>query len=149
MKRFQHPGRFEGLSKFSPWLVSIACNTAIQRIRDRRPMESLDEPEFESEEGFRPRQVQAWTEDPEQLYTQAEMRNLVESSIMKLPAKYRVVLMLRDIEQLSIEESASALGLGIPALKARALRGRLMLRETLAPYFTAPPARGSAQRVTP
>ena len=59
---------------------------------------------------------------------------------MKLPAKYRVVLMLRDIEQLSIEESAAAVSLGIPAFKARLLRGRLMLRETLAPHFLAPPS---------
>jgi RNA polymerase sigma-70 factor (ECF subfamily) len=132
---FQHLGNFEGRSKFSTWLVSIASNTAIQWLRDRKPVQSLDESEFESEEGFRPRQVQAWTEDPEQLYSQTERRNLIESNIMKLPAKYRVVLMLRDIEQLSTEEAAAALGLGIPALKARLIRGRLMLREALAPHF--------------
>jgi len=89
----------------------------------------------DSEEGFRPRQIQAWTDDPEQLYSQAETRSLVENGIMKLPPKYRVVVMLRDIEQLSTEDSAAALNLGIPALKARLLRGRLMLREALAPHF--------------
>lgn len=147
LKVFQHLSRFEGRSKFSTWLVSIATNTGIQRLRERRPMESLDESGPE-EEGFRPRQVQAWTDDPEQIYSQAEMRSLIENSVMKLPVKYRMVLMLRDIEQLPIEEAASALGLGIPATKARLLRGRLMLREALAPHFTSSGNRRNAQGVT-
>jgi RNA polymerase sigma-70 factor (ECF subfamily) len=133
LKAFQHLSSFEGRSKFSTWLLSIAGNTAVQRVRDRKPMESLDE--SGEDEGFRPRQVRAWTDDPEQLYSKTEMRELIESSVMRLPVKYRVVLMLRDIEQLPAEEAAAALGLGIPALKARLLRGRLMLREALAPHF--------------
>ena len=67
---------------------------------------------------------------------------------MKLPVKYRVVLMLRDIEQLPIEEAASALGLGIPAIKARLLRGRLMLREALAPHFIPSGIKSSAKGVS-
>ena len=128
-------------------LCSRGLNTGIQRLRERRPLESLDESDHD-EEGFRPRQVQAWTEDPEQLYSQAEMRSLVENGVMKLPVKYRMVLMLRDIEQLPIEEAASTLGLGIPATKARLSRGRLMLREALAPHFIPPGDRGSAKGVT-
>ena len=147
LKAFQHLAGFEGRSKFSTWLVSIATNTAIQRLRERKPMESLDE-SGPDEEGFRPRKVQAWTDDPEQLYSQTEMRSLIENGVMKLPVKYRVVLMLRDIEQLPIEEAASALGLGIPAIKARLLRGRLMLRETLAPHFIPSKFQGSAKGVT-
>jgi len=65
------------------------------------------------------------------------MRSLIESSVMKLPAKYRVVLMLRDIDQLPVEDAAAALSLSLPAFKARLLRGRLMLREALAPHFAA------------
>jgi RNA polymerase sigma-70 factor (ECF subfamily) len=137
LKVFQSLGHFEGRSKFSTWLLTIASNTAIQRLRDRKHVESLDESDSESEEGFRPRQVQAWTEDPEQLYSKTEMRNLVEGAIMKLPIKYRAVLMMRDIQQLSTEESAAVLNLGVPAVKARLLRGRLMLREALSPHFTA------------
>jgi RNA polymerase sigma-70 factor (ECF subfamily) len=147
LKVFQHLAGFEGRSKFSTWLVSIASNTAIQRLRERRPMESLDE-SSPDEEGFRPRQVQAWTDDPEQLYSQRELRSLIENGVMRLPAKYRMVLMLRDIEQLAIEEAASALGLGIPAIKARLLRGRLMLREALAPHFIPSKSQGSAKGVT-
>ncbi len=136
LKAFQHIGGFERRSKFSTWLVSIASNTGLQRLRDRKSLESLDDSGFESEEDFRPRQVQAWGDNPEQLYSQREMRELVENGVMKLPTIYRVVLVLRDIEQLSTEDAAAALGLGIPALKARLLRGRLMLREALAPHFT-------------
>jgi RNA polymerase sigma-70 factor (ECF subfamily) len=135
LKAFQHLPGFEERSKLSTWLVSIAGNTGIQRLRDRKPWESLDEFGSGSEEGFRPRQVQAWTDDPEQLYSQAETRSLVVNGIMELPAKYRVVVILRDIEQLSTEESAAALNLGITALKARLHRGRLMLREALASHF--------------
>jgi RNA polymerase sigma-70 factor (ECF subfamily) len=65
------------------------------------------------------------------------MRALVERALMKLPPAYRVVVMLRDVEQLSTEEAAAALGLGIAALKSRLLRGRLMLREALAPHFVS------------
>ena len=63
LKVFQHLAGFEGRSKFSTWLVSIATNTGIQRLRERRPMESLDE-SSPDDETFRPRQVQAWTGDP-------------------------------------------------------------------------------------
>jgi RNA polymerase sigma-70 factor (ECF subfamily) len=133
LKAFQHLGGFQQRSKFSTWLVSIASNTALQRLRDRRYAQSLDSDELEEEE-FRPRQVQAWTENPEQLYSRAEMRTLVEDSVKKLPAKYRIAVVLRDLEQLSIEEAA-ALGLGIPTLKYRHLRGRLMLREALSSHF--------------
>jgi RNA polymerase sigma-70 factor (ECF subfamily) len=136
LKAFQHLSRFEGRSKFSTWLLSIAHNTGIERLRERRPTESLSEAGFD-EETFRPRWVQAWADDPEGLYSKAEVRSLVESGVMKLNAKYRVVLMLRDIEQLPIEDTAAALGLSIAATKTRLLRGRLMLRETLAPDFVA------------
>jgi RNA polymerase sigma-70 factor (ECF subfamily) len=136
LKAFQHLGEFQGRSRFSTWLVSIAGNTGVQRLRERRRLENLQEDDPQSEEGFRPRQLRAWTDDPESLYSKAEMNAIVESGVMGLPAKYRVVLVLRDLEQLPVEEAASALGLGIPAFKARLLRGRLMLREALAPHFS-------------
>jgi RNA polymerase sigma-70 factor, ECF subfamily len=135
LKAFQHLDNFEGRSKFSTWLVSIATNTGLQRLRERKPLESLDEGASEAEETFRPRQIRAWTDDPEQLYSQAERRQLIESSVMKLPAKYRVAVVLRDLELLSTEDAAAALGLEVPTLKSRLLRGRLMLREALAPHF--------------
>jgi len=137
LKAYQHLDRFEGRSKFSTWLVSIAGNTGLQVLRDRKPLQSLDYGGADADEGLRPRQIRAWADDPEQLYSKSETRSLVEQGVLKLPAKYRVVLMLRDIEQLSIEETAAALNLGVPALKSRHLRGRLMLREVLTPHFAA------------
>ena len=133
LKAFQHLGDFQSRSKFSTWLVSIASNTGLQRLRERRNLESLDD--GGEDEEFRPRQIRAWTDNPEQVYAKTEMRALVENGVRSLPTKYRVVLVLRDLEQLSTEEAAAALGLGIPALKARLIRGRLMLREALSPHF--------------
>lgn len=133
LKAFQHLSAFERRSKFSTWLISIASRAGIQHLRERRPREeSLDDT---AEEGFRPRQVRAWTDDPEQAYAKAETRALVERELRRLPSKYRIAVMLRDIEQLSTEEAAAALELGVPALKARVLRGRLMLREALSSHF--------------
>ncbi len=131
LKAFQHLPEFEGRSRFSTWLVRIALNTGLQRLRGRKDFETLDD---DSEE-FRPRQIQAWQENPEDSYSREELKRLVEKEVMKLPSKYRVALMLRDLEELSTEEAANALGLTIPGLKARVLRGRLMLRESMVAYF--------------
>jgi RNA polymerase sigma-70 factor (ECF subfamily) len=136
LSAFKHISRFERRSKFSTWLVSIARNAALQRLRDRhRKMERLDEDSSQGEEEFRPRQVRAWQEDPELAYSHSEIRELVEKGIMLLPPRLRVVVMLRDIEQLSTDEVARQLELTVPAVKARLFRGRLMLREFLAPHF--------------
>lgn len=132
LKAFQHLPNFEARSRFSTWLVRIAINTGLQRLRSRKEVDSLDE---ENEE-FRPRNIQAWTDTPEEFYSREELRRLVEKEVMKLPLKYRVALILRDLEELSTEEAAAALGLSIPGLKARVLRGRLMLRESMVPYFS-------------
>jgi RNA polymerase sigma-70 factor, ECF subfamily len=131
-KAFQHLPHFEGRSRFSTWLVRIAINTGLQRIRSRKEFDSIDE---ENEE-FRPRNIQVWTETPEEFYSREELRRLVEREVMKLPVKYRAALMLRDLEELSTEDAAAALGLSVPGLKARVLRGRLMLRESMAQYFS-------------
>lgn len=133
LKAFQSLRRFERRAKFSTWLLSIAGNTGLQRIRDRKNLESLDESSDSNE--FRPQQIRAWGDNPEQMYSKAQRRALVEQAIGRLPAKYRAVLVLRDVQQVSTDDAAAALGLGIPALKARLLRGRLMLREALAPHF--------------
>ena len=137
LSAFKHVSGFQGRSKFSTWLVSIARNTALQRLRSRKNIESLDEGECNEEGDLRPRQVRAWQDNPEQSHSKSEIRQLVETGILALPAKFRVVVMLRDIEQLSTDEVARQLGLSVPAVKTRLLRGRLMLREWLSPHFTA------------
>lgn len=135
LSAFQHLAGFQGRSRFSTWLISISRNMAIQRLRDRKNFESFDDGSGEPGEELRPRQVRAWQDDPEQLYSASETRRLVEKGITQLPAKYRVVLMLRDLEQLRTEQVAEDLGLSVPAVKARLLRGRLMLRESLSAHF--------------
>jgi len=132
LKAFQHLPHFEGRSRFSTWLVRIAINTGLQLVRNRKEFDRLDE----DDEEFRPRNIQAWTDTPEEFYSREELRRLVEREVMKLPVKYRVALMLRDLEELSTEEAAVALGLSVPGLKARVLRGRLMLRESMVQYFS-------------
>jgi RNA polymerase sigma-70 factor, ECF subfamily len=133
LKAFEHIDRFQRRSKFSTWLISIAINTATEFLRQRKPCDSLEN--YEDEEGFRPRQLQSWAENPEQQVAATQRSRLVREAVLRLPEKYRVAVLLRDISQLSTEEAAAALGLKLPALKARVLRGRLMLRESLAPHF--------------
>jgi RNA polymerase sigma-70 factor (ECF subfamily) len=144
LSAFKHIGGFQGRSKFSTWLVSIARNTAIHRLRGRNNIESLNEGTTADDQEFRPRQVRAWQDNPEQSYSHSEIRELVERGIVGLPAKYRIVVTLRDIEQLSTDEVARQLGLNVPAVKIRLLRGRLMLREWLSPHFAAA-SRGAAR----
>ena len=144
LSAFKHIGGFQGRSKFSTWLVSIARNAALQGLRGRRNMESLDQNDSQEDRDFRPRQIAAWQENPEQNHSKSEIRELVERGLLQLPAKYRIIVMLRDIEQLSADDVARQLGLTVPAVKTRLLRGRLMLREWLAPHLTTS-ARGAAQ----
>jgi RNA polymerase sigma-70 factor (ECF subfamily) len=144
LSAFKHIGGFQGRSKFSTWLVTIARNTALQRLRSRRNTESLNQSAPDEDQNFRPRQIAAWQENPEQSHSKAELRRLVEKGLLELPAKYRVIVMLRDIEQLSTDDVARQVGLSVPAVKTRLLRGRLMLREWLAPHLTTS-ARGAAQ----
>jgi RNA polymerase sigma-70 factor (ECF subfamily) len=143
LNAFKHIDAFEGRSKFATWLMSITRNTALELLRDREQAESLDEGSQEEEE-FRPRQLRAWQQNPEELYSQTEVRNLVEQEVMRLPPKYRVVVMLRDIEQLSIDEVAAVLDLSITAVRTRLFRGRLLLRDWLAPFFAV-----GARRTSP
>ncbi len=131
LKAFQNLAGFEGRARFSTWLVRIAINTGVQRLRGRKDFDTLDE----AGEDFKPRRIQAWDENPEELYSREELKQIVEREVMKLPAKYRVALILRDLEELSTEQAANALGLTVPGLKARVLRGRLMLRESMVAYF--------------
>lgn len=133
LKAFEHIRGFQGRSKFSTWLTSIAINSGTELLRQRKGDESLDE--VEDDAGFRPRLIQTWSDTPEQLFAASQVCDLVRHAVMRLPQKYRVAILLRDINQLSTEEAAAALGIGVPALKARVLRGRLMLRESLAPHF--------------
>jgi RNA polymerase sigma-70 factor (ECF subfamily) len=136
LKAYQKLDQFQGNSKFYTWLVRIAVNESLMRLRKRRTgkMVSIDE-DVETEEGSVPRDLADWAPDPEQNYTQAEMGRILEKTIKGLPAGFRVVFELRDVQGLSTEDTAEALGLSVPAVKSRLLRARLQLRERLSRYF--------------
>jgi RNA polymerase sigma-70 factor (ECF subfamily) len=136
LKAYQKLDQFQGNSKFYTWLVRIAVNEALMKLRKRKSSKtvSIDE-DVETDEGFVPREVTDWSPNPEQLYKQAELGDILEKTIQGLPAGFRTVFVLRDVEGLSTEETADALGLSIPAVKSRLLRARLQLRERLSRHF--------------
>jgi RNA polymerase sigma-70 factor, ECF subfamily len=137
LKAYTNLGQFQGQSKFYTWLVRIAVNEALMKLRRRRPERfvSLDE-DIKTEEDSVPREVADWSPNPEQMYNQAELKEILGKTIQGLPTGFRTVFVLRDVEGLSTEETAEALELSIPAVKSRLLRARLQLRERLSRYFS-------------
>ena len=135
LKSYSHLKSFQGDSRFYTWLVRIAANEALMRLRKRRPNQfSLDEP-IEGDEDLMPRELRDWGPGPEQRFAQTEMREILSSVIDGLEPEYRTVFVLRDIEELSTEETADAVGISVPAVKSRLLRARLKLRQKLNRYF--------------
>lgn len=139
LKAYENLEQFQGQSKFYTWLVRIAVNEALMKLRRRRPERfvSLDE-EIKTDDDSVPREVADWSPNPEQMYKQAELKEILGRTIQGLPAGFRTVFVLRDVEGLSTEETAEALDLSIPAVKSRLLRARLQLRERLSRYFSRP-----------
>jgi RNA polymerase sigma-70 factor, ECF subfamily len=136
LKAYENLEQFQGQSKFYTWLVRIAVNEALMKLRKRRPERtvSLDE-DVKTEEDSLPREVADWSPNPEQQYSQAELKDILTRTIQGLPQGFRTVFVLRDVEGLSTEETAEALDLSIPAVKSRLLRARLQLRDRLSRFF--------------
>jgi RNA polymerase sigma-70 factor (ECF subfamily) len=136
MKAYEHLDQFKGDSKFYTWIVRIAVNQALMKLRRRKADKSvsLDE-EIDTGEDTVVREIAAWGEDPEQRYTREELGGILETAVQSLEPPYRSVFVLRDVDELSTEETAEVLGLSIPAVKSRLLRARLQLREKLTRYF--------------
>lgn len=135
LKAYAHLGSFQEDSRFYTWLVRIAANEALMRLRKRRPNQfSLDEP-VEGDEDLMPREIQDWGPSPEQRYAQTEMHGILDQVIDQLEPDYRAVFVLRDVEELSTEETAAAMGISVAAVKSRLLRARLKLRQKLDRYF--------------
>jgi len=136
LKAYEKLDQFQGNSKFYTWLVRIAVNESLMRLRKRRTgkMVSIDD-DIETEEGSVPRDLADWSPNPEQNYGQAELAEILRKTIQGLPHGFRIVFVLRDVDGLSTEETAETLGLSVPAVKSRLLRSRLQLRERLSRYF--------------
>ena len=136
LKAYENLEQFQGNSKFYTWLVRIAVNESLMKLRRRKTSKtvSMDE-DVETEEGSMPREFADWSPNPEQQYGQSELGDILRKTIQGLPASFRTVFVLRDVEGLSTEETAEMLDLSIPAVKSRLLRARLQLRERLNKYF--------------
>jgi len=141
---FRHLKSFRGDAKFSTWLVTIAMNEARQRLRKAKMavQGSLDG-DLEGKEGdFTPAVLTDWREIPSEALEKKEMRQKLREAVEQLPPIYREVLVLRDLEELNQEETASALGISVTLVKVRLHRARMMLQKLLAPYLkSAAPAR--------
>ena len=138
VKAFTHLDQLRSTDKFKGWLLLIAVNEArMRRRKDRQHLyESLEEQAMEAEEGeFMPRQFADWRESPSDIVERKEIRTAVRRALNNLSDKYREVLVLRDMQHLSVTETAEVLGLTIPAVKTQLHRPRLQMREPFAPEF--------------
>jgi RNA polymerase sigma-70 factor (ECF subfamily) len=136
LKAFEHLDSFQGQSKFYTWLTRIAVNESLMKLRKRKSDRtvSLDE-NIETDEEPIVREIAVWDDNPELRYSQEEMRQILDKAIDGLKPIFRTVFILRDVEELSTEETAEVLGLSIAAVKSRLLRARLQLRERLTRVF--------------
>jgi RNA polymerase sigma-70 factor (ECF subfamily) len=136
LKAYEHLDQFQGQSKFYTWIVRIAVNQALMKLRKRKSDRSvsLDET-IDTGEDTVAREIAAWDENPEQQYGREELNQILTSAVDGLTPIYRAVFVLRDVDGLSTEETAEALDLSVPAVKSRLLRARLQLRDKLTRYF--------------
>ena len=135
IKAYLHLEQFRGDSRFSTWLIRIAVNEALQNRRRNRPNQVNLHDFVEDEDLAMPKQLQQWNEDPEKLYAQTELQQILFHALSKLAPGYRAVFLLRDVESLSTDETSHALNLSVPTVKSRLLRARLQLRELLNEHF--------------
>jgi RNA polymerase sigma-70 factor (ECF subfamily) len=136
LKAYEHLDQFQGNSKFYTWIVRIAVNQALMKLRKRRSDKavSIDE-SIDTGEDTVAREIAAWDPNPEERYSREELQAILTAAIDSLAPPYRAVFVLRDMEELSTEETADALALSIPAVKSRLLRARLQLRDKLTRFF--------------
>ncbi len=145
LKVYTKIGQFQFQSRLYTWMVRIAVNEGLMKLRQRHvQLVSLDADE---PDGERPHQVELadWHPNPEQQFAQAELRQILQTALQSLSLPYRLVFQLRDVEQLSTAEVADALDLSEAAVKSRLLRARLQLRKRLTNYFGVRRLRSASQ----
>ena len=135
LKAFAHLSSFRRESKFSTWLIQIAVNEArMKRRKDRKSLyDSLDQPEMDEQGDYFPKDFADWREIPSEALQRRELRRSLQKAIASLHPKYREVFVMRDIQHLSIAETAATLQLTEASVKTRLLRARLQMRDALAP----------------
>jgi len=134
LKALTHIQQFRAEARFSTWLTQITVNEALMRRRKAHAeiMEPIGERE-ENDGTYTPRDFADWREIPSEVLERKEIRQKLASAVAALAEKYREVFVLRDIQHLSIEDTAEALGISRASVKTRLLRARLMLRDLLSP----------------
>jgi RNA polymerase sigma-70 factor (ECF subfamily) len=135
LKAYKNLARFRGDAKFSTWLIQIAINEAKMKLRkDRRHLyDSIEEGQMGEDGDYIPTDFADWREIPSESLDRKELRDALTRALSSLSEKYRTVLILRDVQQLSIAETAQALGISEANVKTRLSRARLQMRDALAP----------------
>lgn len=142
----EHLSGFRAESSFATWLMKIATHAALKIIRKRRGLDTVSleettEPQDGSENIPHPEYITDWGESPERLVDRNETMRFIDDALAQLDEKHRLVFLLRDVEGLSIQETAETLGLSEANVKVRLLRARLQLREVLTRAFGDPKRR--------
>ena len=142
----EHLNRFRGEASFSTWLLRIATHAALKIIRKRKglnlvSLEEATEPSEHSDTIPHPEFIADWRQSPEQMVQTRELQRLLDAALARLDEKHRLVFLLRDVEGLSVKETAEALGLSEANTKVRLLRARLQLREQLTQTLGDPATR--------
>lgn len=135
LKAFAYLKTFRMESKFSTWLIQIAINEArMKRRKDRNFLyDSIDQPATDEEGDYFPRDFADWREIPSESLQRSELRRALQKAIQSLAPKYREVFIMRDVQNLSIADTAQALEISEASVKTRLLRARLQMRDALAP----------------
>jgi RNA polymerase sigma-70 factor, ECF subfamily len=147
LKAFSRLTQFRGEARFSTWLIQITINEARLKLRkDRRHLyESVDEQRTDEEGEYCPKDFADWREVPSEALQRKELREALKRGIAALSPKYREVLILRDVQHLSTEETARVLGITEGSVKTRLLRARLQMRDALAPGVDGSWSTGKAE----
>src|ERR1700679_918795 len=138
LKAFRNLSRFRGDSKFGTWLISITLNEARTRLRQQKTvqLESIDAPDDPDEDPrVSPAILRDWREIPSEALERKEVRDLLKIAVDALPPAYREIFLLRDVEELSIAETAEVLKINTGLVKVRLHRARIMLQKHLAPQL--------------
>jgi RNA polymerase sigma-70 factor (ECF subfamily) len=138
VRAFRNLASFRAESKFSTWLISITLNEARTRLRRKMlvRMDSLDTPPDEDQH-VSPALLRDWREIPSEAVERGEIRKLLQDAIACLPDIYRQVFLLRDVEEMNVNETAAVLNISVPSVKVRLHRARMMLQKQLAPQLKA------------
>jgi RNA polymerase sigma-70 factor (ECF subfamily) len=139
LKAYRFLGQFRGDSKFSTWLVRITLNEALMRRRRSRPGSEVPLEEFidDADGDFTPAVLTDWREIPSEALDRKELRDLLQRAIDELPQNYREVLIMRDVREMNIAETAQLLGVSEGVVKTRLFRARLMMQKIVAPQLQA------------